>query len=286
MRFQNPVAVLLLVVGAVAQDGATPEAAQNQDLEKLIAEVRAAHRGGRTEPFDRFRAALRFKSVAPGKDSIEVDITATFLAPRFLRYVVEEPGEVLERGFDDRGAWHRIGERVESIGGPDQAMERDEVRKQVGLARQLLGFLDPTSVLERLDGATGPQREDLALGRKETVSCDVVTGIVDHFPMFAPPEDGPREPRCGLRVWVDAETHRLVAVMATPLDASDRPAGAAEFLLLRDYTDQQQVAVPRSLLVYHGVPWEKGRPEASVAIRAIDLDPDGVSEKTVRRPGG
>jgi hypothetical protein len=288
-------AAVLVGSAGPAQEPAIPEAGpaaaarpgpageQDPALADLVAKVRLAHRGAAVEPLDRFKAALRFKSVVPDADSIELDIDATFLAPRYLRYRIEEPGKVLERGWDDRGAWSRIGDQVESIAGRENEQEREEIRQQVGLARQLLEFLDPAAILAGLDGAERVGLEELPVGRKETRSCEVVRGIAARFPLFQPPAAGAAEPRCGLRIYVDAANHRLVALSATPLGEGDRPAGMPEFVLLREYVVQQEVAVPTSLLVYRGAPGQ-GSPIASVTVRAIDVAPDGITKDTMRRP--
>lgn len=260
-------------------------AAGAQDLPGLIERVRAAHRGEHRDVLDRFRAALRVKSVVPDQDSVELDIAATFLAPRYLRYRVEEPGKVLERGWDDRGAWSRVGDEVQSIAGKERELEREGVRQQVGLARQLLGFLDPATLLGGLTEAALVEREELPVGRRETRTCEVVRGVAAGFPLFQPPAEGPAEPRCGLKIYVDAASGRLVGLVATPLDAEGRPQAAPEFVLLRDYAEQQGIAVPTGLLVYRGAPGA-GAPLASVTVRAIDLAPDGISKETMRRPAG
>lgn len=265
-----------------------PEGASDPDaLQAVLADVRRAHLGDRDaaeDPLDRFRAALRFKMIAADQASNEIDVSAEFLMPRFLRYRVEEPGEVLERGWDDRGAWSRVGDRVESIAGREREQEREAVRQQVGLARQLLSFLDPASVVSALSDVKLLGVRDLAVGRKEVRSCNVLRGVASRFPMFAPPADGPAEPRCVVQTWFDVDDHRLVAVVITPLGEGERPIALPEFVLLRGYAEGRGVAVPTSLLVYQGPPGS-GRPLASVVVRAIDLDPDGLSKELLRRPG-
>lgn len=265
-----------------------PEGATDPDaLQAVLADVRRAHLGDRDtaeDPLDRFRAALRFKMIAADQASNEIDVSAEFLMPRFLRYRVEEPGEVLERGWDDRGAWSRVGDRVESIAGREREQEREAVRQQVGLARQLLSFLDPASVVSALSDVKLLGVRDLAVGRKEVRSCNVLRGVATRFPMFAPPADGPAEPRCVVQAWFDTSDNRLVAVVITPLGEGERPIALPEFVLLRGYAEGRGVAVPTSLLVYQGPPGS-GRPLASVVVRAIDLDPDGLSKELLRRPG-
>ncbi|MEY2980127.1 MAG: hypothetical protein RL562_354 [Planctomycetota bacterium] len=258
-----------------------------ETLKAVLARIRKSHLGERDtaeDPLDRFRAALRFKLIAADQASNEIDVAAEFLMPRYLRYRVEEPGEVLERGWDDRGAWSRVGDRVESIAGREREQEREAVRQQVGLARQLLSFLDPASVLGALSEVKLLGVRDLAVGRKEVRTCHVVRGVATRFPMFAPPADGPAEPRCVVQAWFDVEDDRLTAVVITPLGEGERPIALPEFVLLRGYAEGRGVAVPTSLLVYQGPPGS-GRPLASVVVRAIDLDPDGLSKDLLRRPG-
>jgi hypothetical protein len=258
-----------------------------ETLKAVLAVIRKSHLGERDTaeaPLDRFRAALRFKLIAADQASNEIDVSAEFLMPRYLRYRVEEPGEVLERGWDDRGAWSRVGDRVESIAGREREQEREAVRQQVGLARQLLSFLDPAGVLGSLSDVKLLGVRDLAVGRKDVRTCQVIRGVATRFPMFAPPAEGPAEPRCVVQAWFDIADNRLAAVVITPLGEGDRPIALPEFVLLRGYAEGRGVAVPTSLLVYQGPPGS-GRPLASVVVRAIDLDPDGLNKDLLRRPG-
>lgn len=288
MRMLIPLVLLPSVL--LAQEAAEQKVAPSPDpVEGLIEQVRAAHRRGETGELDRFRAALRVKSVETGQESIEIDITASFIAPRLLRYRVEESGDadVKERGIDDRGVWVRIGDRVVSASGKDHAKEVELVREQVRLARQLLEFLDPGSVLERLKDVSGPERRELPIERGEGAPCDVVTGVAERFPMFSPPRgrDGQvLETPCRIEAWFDARSHLLTGVLVTPIDGEGRPVGAPEFLLLSDYAEGQDVAVPTRLRVWRGVPWREGKATAAITIRSIDVDPDGLLPATMQRP--
>ena len=260
-------------------------AAQDPAFAELVAAVRRAHGGGDREATRSSEAALRMTTLREDEDSIEIALTAQFLAPRMLRYRVDEASETLERGFDDRGPWALVGDEVVNLSDKDFAEDRAEVRKQVRLARQLLGFLDPAKLLESLRDVAGPRPESLTIGRKQHFDCSVVDGRVDAFPLFAPPDPERPEPPCALRLWIEADSQRLLAVRATAIgDDGAEHDGPGEFLLLRDYATQRGIAVPTRLTVFDGLP-PKGEPVLSITIRSIDLAPDGLTAKTMRRPG-
>jgi hypothetical protein len=280
---------LALTTAATTQDPAPTvriEPERPQGIEELIAKVRIAHRPASTDgdqqPIDQFHATLRVTPVRRDADNVEVDLDASFLAPQLLRYKVEDASATLERGQDEEGCWARTDDRVLKLQGKDFATERDEVRKHVRLARQLLGFLDPGSVFETMTIVAPPQTAQLRVARDETIETRVFDGTVDSFPLFAPPEGGDPAPPAKLTVWIDAATHRLAGVLVQPLDDEGKPSTVGEFFLLKDYTERQGAILPLRLLIYQVA---RGRkfPEAEIEIRAIDLSP-GLTPDRMRRP--
>ncbi len=271
---------------------ATTPAQHPPGVDELIGAVRRAHRPGlpaegdgtkAAPPIDQFHATLRVTSIRPDQDNIEVDLDARFLMPRFLRYRVEDPGAVLERGWDERGGWARTDEHVIPLEGKDYVSERDEVRKHIRLARQLIGFLDPGTVFAKMTFAGPPHDADLDLGRLGTIPTHVLVGTVDSFPLFAPPAGAEPNPPARLTMWIDAATDRLAGVLVQPLDDKGDPATTGEFFLLQDYPDtaRQGVMLPLHLVIYR-VSQGRKQPEATVEIRAIDFEPDLTPEKMQR----
>ena len=280
---------LALTVAGAAQDPAPTvriEPQRPEGVEELIAKVRGAPRPGSAEgdqePIEQFHATLRVTPVRRDADNVEVDLDASFLAPQLLRYKVEDASATLERGQDQDGCWARTGDRVLKLQGKDFATERDEVRKHVRIARQLLGFLDPGTVFETMTIVDPPQTAQLRISRDETIETRVVEGTVESFPLFAPPEGGDPAPPAKLTVWIDATTQRLAGVLVQPLGDDGKPSTVGEFFLLKDYTERQSAVLPLRLLIYQVA---RGRkfPEAEIEIRAIDLSP-GLTPDRMRRP--
>lgn len=284
---------------ATAQDGARPPAADAPDAKRsadrdapaqapeppdfatLVERVHRAHWGDRTDvALDRFAATLRLKHVARDADSIEARILAKFIAPRLLRYEIEEPGATRERGQDADGAWARTASGVYRLEGREFASERDEVRQHVRLARQILRYLDPRTTLRGLDAVSRPEAKDFVLGRLR-MPCWTVAGRVDDFPIHGGVELGDGE-RIELRIWIERTRDRLAAVEARRLDRDGRPAPDSELILLHEHVERGAVLLPTHVLVYR-VANDRPEPYLDVQVSAIDLSPD-LDERDVSRP--
>ncbi len=249
----HPLVVALLALGgAPAQDSPrpaepqSPSAQESIDLPALIAKVRAAHwPTPRKAPLDRFKALLRNTPARSDQASAEIDLTVSFLAPSLLRYRVDEPGKTLEQGVDEKGVWSLIGKEVQRIQGKEQRSEAETARGYV----------------------------------KDRVPTYVVSGRLDDFPLQAPTPDGKRSATVALTITVDARTGLLVLAEARPLNDKHEPTGALERVLLRDPIEQGGMVLPRELLLYRG-----NQLDSRVAIRSIDLSPEGLTADSIRRP--
>ncbi len=198
------------------------------------------------------------------------------------RYRIEEPGKTLERGRDDKGMWARSADEVFKLQGRDHEQERATVRDHIRLASQLLGYLHPKSTLAKLEAPGKPEAVDFELGRRVKIAAWAVSGTVKEFPVQGA-ADLPEDHRVALRLWVDRETSRLIAVRAHPIDAKGKPLGAPELIRLLDHRDQDGVQVPTQLLFYRML--DRGPAlQLEVKISSIDLEPE-VTRESLKRPG-
>lgn len=250
-------------------------------FEALLEQVRTAHRPTAAgQPLDRFHATLRYTPARVQEDSVELDLDVTYLEPGFLRYRVEEPGQTLEKGFDENGAWSLVGKQLNRLQGKTHATDRAHVKRDLGIARQLLRLLDPAAVLARLESPSAPLRSRFKLSDENHAEVWVVRGRVAEFPLHTPGPDGATTAPAILQVTIDAKSGLLHAIESQPLDQAGAASGPKEGVVLRDMVEHDGLVLPRELFLYRN-----RERQARVGIRAIDLAPDAVTPATVRRPG-
>lgn len=263
-------ALLLACMGAhaaaqVDADAPPAKPALPQDLQQLIDAVEAAHRGPDAPKDVRsFRAEVR---VEPRQGNrVAFDLRVDFQLPKAIRYEVMEEGERKERGFDpERGPWVRTGDIVTIVEGRDHNIEREQVLREIRLARQLLAFLDPRALLGRLQQPEPVTETELRIGRLRYPGCAKVSGRLDSFPTYGLGTDGP----AAVTFYI-GDDKRLLAVLATPLDGEGRPATASELMTLGDYALSQDLWLPTRLNVYREVGDER-TPETTILIRRLRL---------------
>ena len=185
-------ALFALAVTAVApspQD--TPQvqagAGLQDDAAALARTLDAAHRGPKAPAkVESFRAEVRLEPRQKDEEAVTVDLEVEFQAPKALRAAVREKGVRVERGLDpQRGAWVRKDGEVTALQGPQHNLEADQVLNEVRLCRQVLGFLDPKSLIARMETPSAVRREDLELTtRLRYPGCHVVEGTIDSFPTY------------------------------------------------------------------------------------------------------
>ncbi|MBK8977933.1 MAG: hypothetical protein IPM29_18660 [Planctomycetes bacterium] len=310
MRTLNHFAILsawLLTVGLTAQgdaqvpnraaddDGAGPPATaegQRRDpLEEFAKRVQAAHQvQPRATPVDRFRASIAVEPVDPqalgaGERAVrgEIRLEVSFIMPRLLRYRIEGDGETVEEGLDERGEWLRIGNQLHDLRGRDAvefAEDRENVRRNVRLARQLLSFVDPAATLRALTVEQGPEPSRLRFG-KDSWDATVVQGRLEGYPFYVRQKDAAPAPQARLSLWFGADD-RLLMVRAVPLDAEGTVAGDAEWVKLEDYEASGGLLVPHVLRIYQ----ERDRPRPVAKIRPESIEfADGLDPRLLARPG-
>lgn len=283
----SPRRVLLLAAVLVPQGG--PPAtlpALPADLEALAAEVGRAHGSLAIAEPAAFQARIVLTPLGRTQDTVMVTLDASYLTRAettpLIRYAVDEQGRKIERGLDAKGPWARNDKAVYALQGKDYAEEATKLRRDLGLARQLLHFVRPHALLLALRQAGVPEAQDLPrIGRLPPQPCITVRGRLDDFPFHqARGEAGPAE----VRVWIDRSTRRLAAVQATPLDDSGRPSGkVAELVLLREFQPRSTLLLPTELVVYERVGVESLKAVARVQVQGLDLAPK-LAAKDLERP--
>lgn len=237
----------------------------------FVQAVDAAHHEKKAErKFDRFSGQFSITSLEPGQDRFETRLTAKFLAPRLIRYNLEEAERAIELGQDEKGMWTRNGDKVDALTSKEFAKDRKTLRQQLRLARQMLQYLDPANALRSLTDRSPVTTCELKISRAETIEdCRHVRGQIDDFPLF---ETQGGAHRVQLEIWT--KDGLLTALRATPTDDQGGARGRAEFVLLQDHRPLDGISVPTKLTIF-GEPEAPGRrqPVARIEIQALDLDP-------------
>ncbi|MEM7202568.1 MAG: hypothetical protein AAF628_20035 [Planctomycetota bacterium] len=253
---------------AAAPEGETAPAAT--DVEALLAQMRRAHGLEEQRTFESFVGALRFMPRGQGADSVSVDLEVRFRQPRRIRYRFVEDGRVLERGLDRLGMWARLNADgpPRSLGGPDFQDDRAQVKREIGLARQLLHFLDPVALVRAFDAPPEIGEATLPFSRGKTKKCLTITGEVAEFPLYLA---GGASHRAHLKLWVDAASYQLTAVQCLPLGDQGRVVYPGEFLLFPKHVAWHGILLPGVLAVHRvhqGAPKE---PVVDVTVLQADL---------------
>lgn len=234
----------------------------------MLRDVTNAH-GGDTaiRSTDEFQGRLEITSSDTEEDKITVGLDIRFKNPSSIRYKVDEGERRIERGRDQRGAWTRLSRNdpAISLGGRDYEGDRRELKKHMGLAAQLLRFLDPASIVELLDDPTASRQQ---LGKH---SCLVITGTADSFPVYT---SGGELVKVSLDLFIDAQTDRLSAVRAFPLDKTGSPGLQGEFIYMAEHRMLNGVLVPTELRFYAVHRQGKRKPAVDVRLIQLDLGPE------------
>jgi hypothetical protein len=126
--------------------------------------------------------------------------------------------------------------KVQDLGEKEFETDREDCRRNLKLARQMLRFLAPGAVLRSLADRGAVQEEPLRLGRTEPVPCQTVAGNLPTFPLRQQAGD---DAPVRAKVWVGNggdQDGRLLALEVTPLDGAGKPMpGKGEFLAFSEY---------------------------------------------------
>lgn len=277
-----PAALFLLSSVTVAQESPPAATVLPADLVALAQRVEAAHRpNGPTEPFTAFAGSLALQLVAAdAAQRGEAELSVRFLQtqrdgsdkPRsLLRIRLVDSSRPVERGRDRYGFWALIDGQVRDVPGKDTAADEAACKRDLGLARQMLRFLDAAAVLRSLQSPAPVRQAPLQLGREPAVDCAIAEGRLPAFPLQQTAgEDGPVQ----ARIFVEQKTGRLFAVEVWPLDAQgNRIDGPGELIRLRDLRLQDDVLLPNRLDHYLLRPGGAPSLQFKVILTAMQLRP-------------
>ena len=265
--------------------GATTEAAApveaTSELERVLADLARAHGGDEaSRAAQSFQGKLSITPTAKKADKITIVLDVRFQTPNLIRYMVDEGERQLERGRDQEGPWARLAaeEGPISLQSRDYEGDRKQLDRHVGLARQLLTYLDPARVARGLQDPV-VKSEELRVNRRKTVPCTSISGVTEAFPLYY---HGGDPAKAQIKLWVDAATHLLIGVEAFPFDDKGQPSAVGEFIYMPRHGDRGGIQLP-VVLVFDQID-RNGRsmPSAKVELRQLDLNPGLDAEKFSR----
>lgn len=295
-RCMPNVSLALLLCGLHGQEPAAPATAAAAvtaapDLATLCANLRTRHLpGGATAPPAGFTGNLILQQEnEQGRAAAELDVR--YLRWQrddkstrpLLRYKIVDAAQPIERGRDRNGPWCRLDDRLLDLNAKENARDRAELQRHLGLAGQMVRFLDPAAVLADLRSPSPVTAESLAIGRETPLPCWTVSGELDAFPLLGQAgEDAPVR----LRAFVAQNEHTLTAVEVTPLDGDHKPIpGRTELLRFHDHEPRDGRLLPLAQKYYFVDAAGKRHLQMTVRIVALKLDPP-FGPVDFDRPGG
>ena len=244
----------------------TPSAGRD-GVRELIDNLTAAHRGGSAPAaIDAFAAQLVLIPERQGEDRLKAELEVRFqLKGMLIRYKADEGDKLLERGRDKKGPWARIDRELINLNKKEYSDDRNRLKQDIRLARQLVQFLDPGALARSLG-----ESAVVADGKMPKIGTPVRTlsGTVDSFPLYA---TAGQQHRAHVKLYIDPESNRLIAVQATPVAKSGTPptAAAGEFYHLLEHQTQDGLVLPTKVVLYQVV---RGEPQVQAKVQLWQLD--------------
>lgn len=250
------------------------------DVAELAARLDRVHLGDSDADISSFSATLQLNTLATDQDAISITLITDFAKfqvgeriRRYIGYRVQEEGKLVERGFCEQGYWTRIDNEVVYLTAARHQADVESVKRDVRLARQLLEYLDPGSVVRRMRDVQKLETRVLEQGRRAGIRCTVVRGTMDAFPLYYL---GGEVGRAFLDLWVEEESGRLIAAEATPMTEEGKPDEEhREFLRLDDPKTEPKTGIllPGALKIFTVDQAGVRQPQVEVGLRSIDLAP-------------
>jgi hypothetical protein len=242
---------ILLTALAAAQTANLPTPL-TPDLDALAKRVDQAHHPkGPTPEVTAFTGELEL--FAAGEEhGVTVGLAVKYLQSRddkdkvrhLIRYQVRDAGKPIERGRDAFGFWHLVQGEPRDLTEQD-AEDRAACQRHTNLARQLVRFLEPGTVLRQLTNPSPVREEEFKLGREaQAAKCLTVEGGLAAFPLL---QRGGEDAPVLVKVYVDKADDRLLAIKAWPLAAGVRNEAGLEIVRLLELHERDGLLVPRKL---------------------------------------
>jgi len=267
-----------------AQEPATAEAREahdgREDVAKFAADLRRAHfADGTPRTFHSFQMGFKLTGKANGDvGSVTIVAKTTYFRwekepgefKPLIRTSIYEGEEPVERGYDQYTGWIRKDGSTKALLGNAAAAELEGIQRDINLSQQLLRYLDPAAVIDRLQDVSAVTEESIAAGRGRTIECRTVRGRLEAFPFYY--RGGEASP-AQIQVWIDDASGQLVAVEATPVFGDQLAPALREKYRVSGLEAVDGVLIPRTLVLYR--PGPDGQPvwDAKVEISSMELNP-------------
>jgi len=271
-------ASILLSACAAAQT-ANPPAPLPPDLEALSKRVDLAHHPkGPIAEVTAFAGELELLA-AGGEQSAQVDLAVKYLQVKgakdkvnhLIRYEVRNAGRPIERGRDTFGFWHLVQGKAQDLTEED-AEDRAACQRDTNLARQLVRFLEPGTVLRQLTDPSKVREEDFRLGREAAaVKCLTVEGGLAAFPLL---QRGGDDAPVLVKIYVSKADDRLLALKVWPLVGGARHDAGLEIVRLLGLHERDGLLVPHQLEHLYCDAGGKMQLQSRATIAKLSLRPD------------
>jgi len=267
--------VVLLASFVVAQTPPSPP--EPADLEQLARRVDVAHRPrGPVPPVTALTCSLTVHMLdAKAEQGGQGDLEVKFLEwqrpdkqiRHLIRYRVIQAGKPIVRGCDQYGYWQLFQGEPKDLRREFAEVDLKAAERDTNLARQLIRFTDPGTVIRSLKNPGPVRNEILTLDRVTKVPCWVVEGDLAAFPLL---QQAGADAPVRLEVFVRKDKETLVAVEAYPLVDGKKDPTRGERVHLLDLRERNDLLVPHELVhLFRGA---DGELELKTKVTLIDLN--------------
>jgi hypothetical protein len=249
------------------------------DVEELAVLVETAHRTAAARPVTAFRTDLRIQELARAAEQHrgELELSVAFLewkqpdgrAWPLIRYKQSDSARAVEQGRDGENYWTVQDGVVHDMGARQFETDLANARRNLKLARQMIQFLDPATVLRRLEQPSAVGETELVLGKKQIGTCHTVSGRLPAFPMRQ--QSGDDVP-VAATVHFARDTHWLTALEVRPLQDGKPAATGGEFLLFSEHRVIAGRLVPMRIVHFAIEPDGQRRTQLRIDITRLELD--------------
>ncbi len=284
-------ALPLLVTFATLAVGQDPKPTLAPDLRALAARVELAHRPNGPVPVvtalrGTFAVELLDKA-AEQRGQAELDVKylewqrpgSTKVLP-LIRYEVRDASTPVVRGRDREGPWQLFQGTPRDLTSAEFVQDLAAYQRHSNLTRQLLRFLSPGDVLRSLHKATPVADETLAITIAIKLLCQTVQGELPAFPLL---QQGGEDAPVWLKIWVNKEDGRLVAIDAWPLKDGKQDDTRGERILLSNLEVDDGILVPHSVEHLFRQPSGQLSLQSRATLRTLSLRPELRAEDFDRK---
>lgn len=263
LRLLLPV-LFLLSASATAQATETPPSSPPpilsptdtpETLEQLAAKVELAHYPlGKQPAVTAFAASILMQELGRNQSHrVDAELEVKFLMWQksdsrpwpLLRFQVLDAATRIEQGRDRNDYWGLIEGKPVDLSGKDYEQDRQDCRRHLKLAQQMVQFLSPATVLRSLKKPSAVSLGELKLGRSPSpFACWIVSGELAAFPLRSQPGENVA---VMLKAYVDKTSGLLMGLLVQPTAGEDQSVKAGEFLYFSEHAPEAGRIVPRTI---------------------------------------